>query len=232
MREGNDLWIVYNEGLDTDRRDPVALLTDKRADDPRQIHPHVRALVTRLCYFQRTMRTLLYVLAVMMVMLAAPHALAQSAEARLETVRNYQRISDRLASSGQVTEDHIPALKAAGFEVVVNLAPARASANAREGFLVTQEGLAYIHIPVLWDAPSLRDLDLFFGVMEASADRKVYVHCFANMRASAFVYLYRTLVQGVPEDEARAVMHQIWDPMDEAPWAALIEQAQQRSRNH
>ncbi len=75
---------------------------------------------------------------------------------------------------------------------------------------------------------TLDDLDLFFGVMEANADRKVFVHCFANMRASAFVYLYRTMVQGVPEYVASATMSEVWDPSEVEQWGALIEGAKAR----
>ena len=88
-------------------------------------------------------------------------------------------------------------MDAAGFDVVVNLAPARWERNFEEGFRVTQAGMTYIQIPVDWQDPSLRDLELFFDVMEANEDRNVYVHCFANMRVSVFVYLYRTLRKGM-----------------------------------
>ena len=174
------------------------------------------------------MRLLLFALALAGILLGSATAYAQSGEAELATVYNYQRISDDLASSGQIAYDQIAALKEVGYEVVVNLAPASDGANALEGYLVTEQGLSYIQIPVVWREPSLRDLQLFFDVMEANTDRKVYVHCFANMRASAFVYLYRTLVQGVPEAEARATMNEIWDPMELEQWAGLIEQARQQ----
>lgn len=65
---------------------------------------------------------------------------------------------------------------------------------------------------------------MFFDVMEANRDRKVFFHCFANMRASAFVCLYRTLVEGVPDDEALATMNAVWDPAEQQQWADLIEQ--------
>ena len=68
----------------------------------------------------------------------------------------------------------------------------------------------------------MSDVEMFFDVMRANEDRKVFVHCFANMRASAFVYLYRTLVGGVPEAEALATMHEVWDPDGTRQWADLI----------
>lgn len=159
----------------------------------------------------------------------APSSLhAQAAgPAPLETVRNFQRISDRLASAGQIGYDQIPLLGEQAYEVVVNLAVADADRNGEEGFRVAREGLTYVHIPVDWEAPRVEDVGLFFDVMEASEGRKVFVHCFANMRASAFVYLYRTLVQGVPEEDARATMNEVWDPWETDAWADLIRRARE-----
>ncbi|MDX1495433.1 MAG: protein tyrosine phosphatase family protein [Longimicrobiales bacterium] len=158
--------------------------------------------------------------------LSGGSAEAQDAPAPLETIRNFQTVSDRLASSGQIAYEQIPLLREQGYEVVVNLAIADEERNAREGYYVTREGLAYIHIPVDWNEPSLDDVELFFDVMRANEGRKVYVHCFANMRASAFVYMYRTLVEGVPEAQARATMNEVWDPWELEQWGGLIERAQ------
>jgi protein tyrosine phosphatase (PTP) superfamily phosphohydrolase (DUF442 family) len=141
----------------------------------------------------------------------------------LDSVRNFQTVSERLASSGQIGYDQIPLIRDAGYEVVINLAIADEERNGREGFLVAESGLTYVHIPVVWTEPTERDVQLFFDVMKANEGRKVYVHCFANMRASAFVYLYRTLVEGVPEPEARATMNEVWDPAEQQPWSDLIE---------
>lgn len=153
---------------------------------------------------------------------SAAHA-QPTAPPPLETIRNFQVVTDRLASAGQIGYEQIPLLRDEGYEVVVNLAVAEEERNGREGFLVAQSGLAYVHIPVDWSEPRVRDVELFFDVMEANRGRKTFVHCFANMRASVFVYLYRTLVEGVPEADARATMNEVWDPAEQQPWADLIE---------
>ncbi|MBO6575059.1 MAG: protein tyrosine phosphatase family protein [Rhodothermales bacterium] len=150
----------------------------------------------------------------------------QSAEEDLATIRNYVKVSDELATSGQIAYDQIASLAELGYDVVVNLATASESANALEGYMVVEAGMTYVHIPVSWGEPSMRDLEMFFDVMEMNEDRKVFVHCFANMRASAFTYLYRTLVQGVSEEEAKKAMDPVWDPMELEQWADLIERAQ------
>lgn len=153
----------------------------------------------------------------------------QPESAMLEDIQAYLEISETLSTSGQVGYDEIASIKEAGFEVVVNLAPADEERNSREGFLVTQQGMSYIHIPVSWENPSQRDLRLFFDVMEANEDRKVFVHCFANMRVSAFVYLYRTLQMGTSEEDALTDLHEIWDPHELEQWSAFIKTARQKA---
>lgn len=161
-----------------------------------------------------------------LLLLAPEIVLAQSnGPPPLETIRNFQQVSETLASSGQIGYEQIPLLEEQGYDVVVNLAVADEERNGREGFLVAEAGLTYVHIPVDWNAPTLADLEMFFDVMEANEGRKVFVHCFANMRASAFVYLYRTLVEGVPEADARATMDEVWDPWELEQWGDLIERA-------
>lgn len=146
----------------------------------------------------------------------------------LSSAYNFVEISDSLSTAGQITNEEIAAAGEAGFEVVVNLAPARRDRNLEEGFRVTEAGMTYVQIPVDWQAPSLRDLELFFDVMDANRDRRVFVHCFANMRVSVFVYLYRTLRRGVPEEDAWDEVLEVWDPgadPETAQWPAFIERA-------
>ena len=168
--------------------------------------------------------TFCYLILAFMVL---PSELRAQQSSSIEDIRAFHAVSDRLGTSGQMTYNQIDHIKEAGYEVVINLAPAHLERNGLEGYMVTERSMAYVHIPVSWQEPAMRDLDLFFEVMKANADRKVYVHCFANMRASAFVYLYRTLVEQVPDDAAKEDMHVIWDPTEQAQWAALISKAQQ-----
>jgi uncharacterized protein (TIGR01244 family) len=167
---------------------------------------------------------------VLLAAVLAPPLLAQDAPPPLETIRNFQIVSDQLASAGQIGYEQIPLLAEEGYEVVINLAIADEARNGQEGFLVAQAGLTYVHIPVEWESPTMSDVEMFFDVMQANADRKVFVHCFANMRASAFVYMYRMLVEGVAEAEARGTMSEVWDPGELEQWGGLIERAKAAHR--
>lgn len=159
-------------------------------------------------------------------MLLSNSTMAQvTAKEDVEKIYNYVEISDQLGTAGQPAYDQIKSLKDEGYEVIVNLATAAAGMNELEGFLATEEGITYVHIPVPWREPGVRDLEMFFAVMDANKDRKVFVHCMANMRASAFTYLYRTLKEGVPDEQALADMHKVWDPMELEQWARLVNDA-------
>jgi protein tyrosine phosphatase (PTP) superfamily phosphohydrolase (DUF442 family) len=147
----------------------------------------------------------------------------------VEDLYNFRAIDAKLSTAGQVTEETIPALVDEGYELVINLAVADEKRNANEAFNVIEAGIAYAQIPVLWTNPSLEDLELFFAMMDARGGRKTLVHCFANYRASAFTYLYRTLRLGVAEAQARPDLDALWTDEVRANnpvWVQFVADAQ------
>jgi protein tyrosine phosphatase (PTP) superfamily phosphohydrolase (DUF442 family) len=145
-----------------------------------------------------------------------------NASADLCAIRAFLAISDKLGTAGQPTAEQLRSVKEAGFEAVINLAlPTSDNAIADEGSLVTKLGMAYVHIPVNFQAPRPQDFRDFTKMMGAFANRPVFVHCAANMRVSAFVFLYRVLHQNVPAAEAKKDLDAIWEP-DEV-WKRFIE---------
>jgi protein tyrosine phosphatase (PTP) superfamily phosphohydrolase (DUF442 family) len=145
----------------------------------------------------------------------------------LKRIRNFVRLSDRIGTSGQPAEEQFALIRDAGFEVVINLLPSEREV-ANEGQIVALLGMDYANIPVIWGAPTVESVGIFFAVMDAMASRKVFVHCAVNMRVSAFMYLYRTLRLGEDEEEAEADLHDIWVP--DGVWADLIATVRARFR--
>ncbi len=86
-----------------------------------------------------------------------------------------------------------------------------------------------MHIPVQFSAPTEADLLAFFEAMEAHRGEKVWVHCAANMRVSAFLGLYRIIKQGWEEERAFELMHALWKP-DEV-WSSFISAMLARPRS-
>ncbi|MGD1910928.1 MAG: protein tyrosine phosphatase family protein [Rivularia sp. (in: cyanobacteria)] len=140
----------------------------------------------------------------------------------LENIYNFLKISDKIATSGQPSVEEFSYIKRAGYQVVVNLALTDSSnALPNEKEIVETLGMQYIHIPVIWENPMPENLKEFIQVMKTSTDKKIFVHCAANKRVSAFIYLYRRLYEGVSDEEAKKDLDQIWVPNQ--TWQQFIQ---------
>ena len=143
--------------------------------------------------------------------------------ARVTDIYNYLPIDEKLATSGQPSEEELAAAAKGGVEVVINLAlhdDPRYSLPDESG-CVRGLGMTYVHIPVQFDAPKEDDLEAFFDAMEAHRGRRILVHCAANKRVTAFLGLYRALREKWEPERAFAPMKEIWEP--NPVWAAFIE---------
>jgi protein tyrosine phosphatase (PTP) superfamily phosphohydrolase (DUF442 family) len=141
--------------------------------------------------------------------------------AELSEIRNYIEYSPTFASAGQPSKEQLALLPNAGFERVVYIALSNSgNAIADEDAMVKELGMNYVHIPVIWDAPTASDFYTFANVMRHEPERKTLLHCAANYRASAFSLLYRVLYEDVPLATAKADMDKIWTP--NKIWSDLI----------
>ncbi|MDB5871488.1 MAG: hypothetical protein JWQ07_930 [Ramlibacter sp.] len=142
----------------------------------------------------------------------------------LAGIHKYRAVDDTLATSGQPTVAQLASVAQAGFDTVINLAlhdDPRYSLSDEAG-TVRSLGLGYVHIPVQFAAPTEADLLAFFAAMDAHRGDKLWVHCAANIRVSAFLGLYRVIKQGWTRERAFELMHGLWEPNE--VWAAFIEQ--------
>jgi len=138
----------------------------------------------------------------------------------LEHIRNFLRIDDHLGTSGMPRPDDFAMIRRAGFQVVINLAVATSDhAMPNEGDLVAAQGMTYVHIPVNFESPQPADFDRFTRILDISEGERVFVHCAANMRVSAFVFLHR-LRHGVDRAAAEKDLKRIWDP--HGAWRTFI----------
>jgi protein tyrosine phosphatase (PTP) superfamily phosphohydrolase (DUF442 family) len=146
----------------------------------------------------------------------------------LAEIRNYLAIDERLGTAGQPTEPQLGDVAADGYAAVVNLGlldpkyclPDEASS-------VTSLGLEYQHIPVKFDAPTVHDFWIFAETMDRWEDRKVFVHCAANYRASAFVALYGELRLGWTRERADTLTRKFWPPNE--TWQGFMARCREGS---
>lgn len=142
----------------------------------------------------------------------------------LQDIFAFLPLGERIGTAGQPTAAQFARVAEAGFQTVINLAKAD-SPGALEGQagLLRDLGLEYLHLPVAFEAPQLDDLRRFFEALERRADRKVFVHCIANKRVAAFMFLYRVLRLGHPIHDAEMALHRIWTP--DPVWQDFIDRA-------
>ncbi len=146
---------------------------------------------------------------------------------RLTCISNYLRIDDRLATAGQPNPFQFGLIKAAGYEVVINLALSTSTDALQDELAVAKSAwLEYIHIPVVWEKPTLMDFELFAQVMKRRQTKKCFIHCAKNMRVSVFIYLWRRLYEQVPHEMAQTAIDAIWTPNE--IWQTFLESVLQR----
>ncbi|PWB90344.1 hypothetical protein C5688_11325 [Methylocystis sp. MitZ-2018] len=142
-------------------------------------------------------------------------------------IYNWLRLDARTTTSGQPTQAQFDEIAALGVREVINLAPATSEkALKNEAEILAALDLRYTHIPVDFQNPTQADFDRFRAAFEGAGEAATHVHCIANYRVSAFVYLYR-ISAGMEEARARADLEKIWTP--NPVWAAFIERM--RTRN-
>jgi protein tyrosine phosphatase (PTP) superfamily phosphohydrolase (DUF442 family) len=147
---------------------------------------------------------------------------------------NYYEYSPSLLSSGQPTRAQFPAIKNAGVEAIINLAPVTDPASIPDEHQIVRDlGLAYTHIPVDWENPTQADYARFLNTMREYSGKRVLVHCYAGSRASAFVYVYRVNELAAASQAAREIVIDLWDnspgyEFHKMPqWRAFVARAEQ-----
>jgi protein tyrosine phosphatase (PTP) superfamily phosphohydrolase (DUF442 family) len=63
----------------------------------------------------------------------------------------------------------------------------------KEDKIVTKNGMLYYHFPVIWENPEIEKLKLFMSTLKIlqDANKKIFIHCIKNYRASVFIYKYK-----------------------------------------
>jgi len=158
-------------------------------------------------------------------MIGLPDDKTWSMTAVQTNIKNYLAVTTTIASSGQPAVNEFEQIANQGYQVIINLAmPDSSSAIADEGHIVSGLGMTYVHIPVPFDAPKQTHLIQFFNVMAGLSDRKIWVHCALNYRASAFLYLYLRVIKQQSEQQARAALLPSWQP--NTIWSTFINESE------
>ena len=141
----------------------------------------------------------------------------------LKKIFNYYKVSGLFETSGQPNNKQLISIANGGYEAVINLAPN----TTIEGRIINEEGIlksnniTYIHIPVDFNNPLDEDFNKFVAALEQNKHKKIWVHCAANMRVSAFVFKYRRDVLGLSPKNIEVDLEAIWIP--NKTWSSFLE---------
>ena len=141
----------------------------------------------------------------------------------LKKIFNYYKVPDLFETSGQPNNKQLISIANGGYEAVINLAPN----TTIEGRIINEEGIlkskkiTYIHIPVDFNNPLDEDFNKFVAALEQNKHKKIWVHCAANMRVSAFVFKYRRDVLGQSPKNIEEDLEAIWVP--NKTWGSFLE---------
>jgi len=131
----------------------------------------------------------------------------------IEASYNFRRMTDRVTTSGIVPPDGLKALRAQGYEVVINLLPdSGKNAIPNERDIVESQGIEYIYIPVDFKQPTSSDFSTFSEALDRVREKKVHVHCAANYRVSAFYSLYLVSRGLWSAEQAMEFIRSVWQP--------------------
>jgi protein tyrosine phosphatase (PTP) superfamily phosphohydrolase (DUF442 family) len=141
----------------------------------------------------------------------------------MSAIYNFHKVSDKLACAGQPGEGQLPSIADNGYKVVINLGLTDGKyALKDEAASVKELGMAYHHVPVLFDSPQVAELASFIRLMNKHKDEKIFVHCAANYRASVFTSLYLFSTNKLDEEGLQEFIENVWQP--DPTWQLFIEE--------
>ena len=141
----------------------------------------------------------------------------------LKIIFNYYKVPGLFETSGQPNNKQLISIANGGYEAVINLAPN----TTIEGRVINEEAIlksnniTYIHIPVDFNNPLDEDFNKFVAALEQNKHKKIWVHCAANMRVSAFVFKYRRDILGLSPKNIEEDLEAIWVP--NKTWSSFLE---------
>ena len=78
--------------------------------------------------------------------------------------------------------------------------------------ILSNANVEFIHIPVDFKQPKQENFDEFVAQVQKFKNEKIWIHCAANMRVSAFVYKYRKEILNLSHHEIVDDLKTIWIP--------------------
>jgi uncharacterized protein (TIGR01244 family) len=118
------------------------------------------------------------------------------------SIPKFLKVNDQFCTGGQPRVEQFAALKADGVKAVLNLRQPSEHRAEEEQQIVEKLGMRYFNIPVVYATPTDAQADEFLTITDDPANRPMFIHCTAAIRAGAFWAIRRAVRDGVPVDQA------------------------------
>ena len=119
-----------------------------------------------------------------------------------DAIFTFTRASQQFCTGGQPTMEQLESLKREGIKTIINLRPAVEHQGEKEEAKAKELGFRYINIPVVYLAPKDENVDAFLKAMDEVKGERVFIHCTAAVRVSAFWMIRRVLRDGLTFEQA------------------------------
>lgn len=140
----------------------------------------------------------------------------------MKNIINHIHINNNISTSGQPTIKEFEKISLAGYEYIINLAAFNSQEKLEnEDFIVSSLGMKYIHMPVDFENPTLKNLEDFINILQFLSDKKIWVHCIMNYRVSAFMYVYHKYILKTPFNNINLRIFDEWKPSKK--WQKIIK---------
>ena len=126
------------------------------------------------------------------------------APATTASIRAFLKVTPEFCTGGQPRPEQFAALKADGVKAVLNLRPPSEHRAEEEQDAVKAAGMKYFNIPVDYMAPKFEQADEFLKITDDPANRPMFIHCTAAIRAGAFWLIRRVMRDNMTWDAALA----------------------------
>ena len=135
---------------------------------------------------------------------------------------NQIQFPNNIMTSGQPSLEEYLEICQKGYCAIINLATSQSQQfNSKADHTVIEKGVAYIHIPVSWQLPTLANYRCFEQILQLFDGELVWVHCAINFRVTAFMYIYCVTKLQMPVTEAQQLIERVWRP--EPHWQKFID---------
>lgn len=117
---------------------------------------------------------------------------------QINFIKNYNRATKFIATSGSIEEGGLPILRKFGFKTIIDLRTEEEGSDD-ERKAVAWAGMHYINIPVTGDGIDAQQLEAFTKAIKSA--KPILVHCASGNRAGAMWASYQ-ISQGVELEKA------------------------------